>query len=360
MTKCIKGPALLLLALSVILLSGCAAIGPRSVVTDRFDYNAALSDSWKTQMLLNIVRLRYGDTPIFLDVASVINSYELSGSTSAGASFTFNPSYGNGANVGVAGFFANRPTISYSPLTGERFTRSMMTPIPPSSIFFLVQAGYRADAVFRALVQSVNGIKNRYGGSGRNMPADPAFYDLISKLHQIQQSGALEMRVQKVTDRESTLFVIAGERDEKAEADSREIRKMLGLDPKAGTFNVVYGSIPSNNKEIALLTRSVLQLIIDLGSFVEVPDVHVAEKRALPTLGEKRADGSPVPPMIRIQSGPRHPGDAFAAVPYRDYWFWIDDRDLMSKATFSFLMFIFNLVDTGSKEGAPVITIPAR
>ncbi len=360
MTKYFRAFGLLMLALAATITAGCAAIGPRTVVTDRFDYNAAISDSWKTQMLLNIVKMRYGDPPIYLDVASVINSYELSGSATAGASWTFNPSYGSGANVGALGFFANRPTITYSPMTGEKFTRSMMTPIPPSSIFFLVQAGYRADGVFRGLVQSVNGIRNRFGAAGRNMPADPAFYTLIEKLHQIQEIGVLEMRVQKVTNRESTLFVIGEKRDEKAEADSREVRKMLGLDPNARDFNVVYGSTPSNNKEIALLTRSVLQLVVDLGSFVEVPNVHVEEKRVLPTLIEKRADGSVVPPLIRIHSGTEAPVNAFAAVSYRDHWFWIDDRDIMSKGTFTFLMFVFNLVDTGTKEGAPVITIPVR
>ena len=62
--------------------------------------------------------------------------------------------------------------------------------------------------------------------------------------------------------------------------------------------------------------------------------------------------------MIRIHSGTQSPSNAFTAVLYRDYWFWIDDRDLLSKATFSFIMFIFNLVDTGTKEGTPVVTIP--
>lgn len=36
---------------------------------------------------MNIVRMRYGDAPMFLDVASVINSYTLGGSVSGGASF---------------------------------------------------------------------------------------------------------------------------------------------------------------------------------------------------------------------------------------------------------------------------------
>jgi hypothetical protein len=254
----------------------------------------------------------------------------------------------------------NRPTITYSPMTGERFTRSMMTPLPPSTIFFLVQAGYPADGVFRALVQSVNGINNRYGGAGRNLPADPEFYVLIEKLRKIQDSGNLEMRVTREANRESTLFVLGENLDGKAEADSQQIRKMLGLHLEAREFKVVYGSIPSNDKEIALLTRSVLQMMVDLGSFVEVPDAHVQEKRVSPTLKEQTAEASPVAPMIRIHSGTKRPGDTFAAVSYQGYWFWIDNRDLPSKTTFSFLMFIFNLVDTGMKEGAPVVTIPVR
>jgi len=46
--------------------------------------------------------------------------------------------------------------------------------------------------------------------------------------------------------------------------------------------------------------------------------------------------------------------------PYCNHWFWIDDRDLRSKGFFSFLMFIFTLVETGGKEGVPVVTVPVR
>jgi hypothetical protein len=53
-----------------VLLSftGCASIGPGTVTRDRFDYVTAISDSWKSQMLFNLVKLRYGDAPVFLDV----------------------------------------------------------------------------------------------------------------------------------------------------------------------------------------------------------------------------------------------------------------------------------------------------
>jgi hypothetical protein len=65
------------LRLAGCLLCGCGGIGSHTVAPDRFDYTEALSSSWKQQMLINMVKLRYGDTPVFLDVASVISQYSV-------------------------------------------------------------------------------------------------------------------------------------------------------------------------------------------------------------------------------------------------------------------------------------------
>jgi hypothetical protein len=66
-----------------------------------------------------------------------------------------------------------------------------------------------------------------------------------------------------------------------------------------------------------------------------------------------------VAPLIRIHSSADKPLDAFAAVPYHDRWFWIDDKDHMSKNVFSSMVFIFLLTETGTEQGAPIVTIPA-
>ena len=70
------------------LLAGCTTIGPQSVTRDRFDYNKAISDSWKEQTLLNIVKLRYADMPLFVEVASIVSGYTLESSVNLGANFS--------------------------------------------------------------------------------------------------------------------------------------------------------------------------------------------------------------------------------------------------------------------------------
>ena len=154
------------------------------------------------------------------------------------------------------------------------------------------------------------------------------------------------------------MIVIRGKRDPATDALSMEVRKMLGLATQADDINVVYGAIPKNDKEIAILTRSLLEVLVDLSADIEVPAAHVEEKRVSPTHVGKATSGEKILPLIRIQSSPGKPGDAFVSVPYRNSYFWIDDRDLMSKKIFSFLMFVFTLVETGEKGTVPIVTVP--
>ena len=60
---------------AVLVLSACAALGPSRLSGDHFDYGAAIAISTNEQMLLNLVRLRYNETPVFLDVNTVIAQY---------------------------------------------------------------------------------------------------------------------------------------------------------------------------------------------------------------------------------------------------------------------------------------------
>jgi hypothetical protein len=106
--------SLTLFFISTLALSGCA-VGPGTVARDRFDYTAAISDSWKQQMLFNMVKIRYDDAPVFLDVASIINQYSVESVVDLRFSWA-SPIVGSSTNAQSAGAVArytDRPTITY-------------------------------------------------------------------------------------------------------------------------------------------------------------------------------------------------------------------------------------------------------
>ena len=284
---------------ATLLLSACAGFGPTTISRDRFDYTAAISDSWKHQMLFNMVKIRYGDAPVFMDVSSVISQYQIAGQINLGATVNSNP-WSNSETLGAMGQYVDRPTITFSPILGDKFARSLMAPIPPPAILNLMQAGYPVDLVFRMLVQEINGIRNRFGGEARARSADPEFYVLLEKMRKIQSDGAVGMRVQRKDKEEAALLVFRGKKDPAMEALSLEVRKLLGVNPQANEINVVYGTVPRNDKEIALQTRSLLEVLIDLSADIEVPAAHVQEQRVGPTHVEKMEARGTIPPLIRI------------------------------------------------------------
>ena len=166
--------SVLLAAVAVTsLFTACRSIGPQTIPKDQFDYSTAIADSWKRQMLLNIVKMRYGEPPVFLDVASVINQYSLEGSVNAGANLNAGLTGKDVYSLGGNATWADRPTITYQPLSGDKFTRALLTPVPPDRILWLIQSGFSADFVLRLATRSINGVRNHVDMPGLQHPADP-------------------------------------------------------------------------------------------------------------------------------------------------------------------------------------------
>src|SRR3954465_4562073 len=172
--------------LTVAILAGCAHLGPQTVAVDRFDYSASIADSWKQQTLLNIVKLRYMDLPVFVDVSSIVAGYSMqTGVSINGTLSTQNAVQGNYASVGGQAIYTDRPTITYVPLTGEKFLRGLITPIDPHNIFFMLQSGYAADFILGMAVETLNGVRNRSAAGGVVREADPAFLRALALLRDV-------------------------------------------------------------------------------------------------------------------------------------------------------------------------------
>lgn len=343
-----------LLLLPLALGLGCTRVPPSNIPKDRFDYGHAIGESWKRQTLMNVVRLRYGDAPVFLDVASVINSYTRSGTANVGAKVVEAPDPSE-IGVGAAGAWSNTPTVTYLPLLGDKFSKSLLTPIPPVALMQLTQAGWSAHMVYPIALRSVNGIRNQT----RDLPGNPRFGELIMALERIHQMGAVGVRLERGKDGDQMLMLIGSQAAEGQAQEVRTILDALGLEPGLKEFTVAFGAVPRNNREVAMQTRSMIEIMMELGFGVEVPERDAREHRVIGS-GRVVTEGPAWKPIVRIHSGSAAPADAYSSVKYRDTWFWIDDRDVDSKQKFTFLMILFSLAETGQSSAAPVVTVNAR
>ena len=345
-------------------LAGCKSIGPDTVTRDRFDYGEVLGDSWKSQMLLNLVKIRYGDSPVFLDVSSIVAGYSYQRNFSASASgngishgFPEGTTYGT-AGVGVGGSYNDSPTISYTPLQGAKFARSLMSPIPTTALMNVIQTGFPVDQVLRLTAQSVNGLDNRRSLDLGVQPANPEFYALLRDLRRIQNSGDIGMRSDNVGSEVVLQMVLRPKPAAAVENARLNVTKFLGLNPAAREFTVVYGTVQRTNTEIAILSRSIYQVLADLSWSIAVPESDVEKQLVTPTPADDLSSDGTIPPLIRINESDSRPSGAFVAIPYRGHWFWVSDADLPSKRMFSFILFLFTFVETDTAGTAPILTIP--
>ena len=349
-------------AAMLLMLGGCRSIGPGTVARDRYDYSSSISESWKRQTLLNIVKLRYVDPPIFVDVGQIVAGYSLETSLNVGGQISSASAVqGNSLLLGAQGKFIDRPTITYTPLTGNKFIKALMTPLPIESVFFTIQSGWPADGVLLASAASINGLKNQETTVAGVTPPDPEFLRVLELLRSIQRSGAVSMRVQQdAQKKQSSILTFRSQQvGEGTLAEIRELRSLLRLNPETAEFTLVFGGTASNDKELAVITRSLLHIMGTMAAQVEVPPNDVAQGRATPGL-ERAEETAQSSGLVRIHSSNSKPSNAFVTVPYRNEWFWIDDRDLKSKRAFAFMLMLFTLADTGEKESLPLITIPAQ
>jgi hypothetical protein len=337
----------------ILLSAGCGSIGPNKVTRDRVDYSHSLADSWKEQMLLNIIKVRYLDLPIFLDVGQLVTSYSLESSVNLGGTLT---SAGGIGTLGAQGRYTDRPTITYMPMTGEKFLAGFLTPIPPLNVFALVQSGYEADFILELCLDSFNGLFNRPSSIASRRQPDPEFFHVLSLMREVQDAGAFGMRLEQPEGRDYAIVFFFRDHNvsEEIKAKAAEVRRLLDVETKQMQFELVYSPMHGGPGKLGVGTRSLLQMLQALSLGISIPEAH-RQLELIPPMMEISENENA---LLRVHSGPNKPDNGFVAVPYEDQWFWIAQDDWKSKNTFSSILFLFTLSDSGGKENLPTITIP--
>jgi hypothetical protein len=252
---------------------------------------------------------------------------------------------------GASGKFTDRPTITYRPRTGSEFAKNMVEPIPPHGVLFLIQAGYSARLILPPCVDSINGLRAGSGSMDGFRAPDEGYTRLVESLFRAQQLGVLGMRVEEGTDKRRSTVVFFHQRDltpeEKETLD--EIRSLLRLDPERNSFKVGYSTGPGGGDSIVMLTRSVLAILFQLATQIDVPPEDEKKGYTIPA----RPGGVR---LIRVQTG-RPPDDAFVKARYQDDWFWIANSDLLSKRAFAFVTLLSNFAETSRAPAPTLVTV---
>jgi hypothetical protein len=369
----------LLLGLAVSLIqalnTGCATSAPVTVRRDRFNFNDAGAESTKEQILLNIVRLRYGEPIYFVDIGSMLSHYALSTGGSY-ANYTSDLNVWNNPGLravynmrgepvpgshtwGANLEYTDSPTITYTPLTGEEFARRVMAPIPPTTIIYLSKSGWSIDRLLECCVQQINDVGNSPIHEMRQAaaPDTARFRRLAGLLKKVQDMGYLRMGVESDAGQGETYLYMQPLSGELKSAE-HELRTLLDLPAEGPTrLKLTSSDVRTQPNEVAMRTRSLLATMYALAQAIPVPAEHRRTHQASDRSSQDAEEDDSR--WLRVEYSRLPQVDPFAQVFHNGYWFYIDKSDWSSKRTFSLLTYLFSLQSTATAQASPVITVPA-
>jgi hypothetical protein len=341
------------------LLAGCSVMGPAAIRSGRLAYNDAISETDNQQLLMEILHNRYEERGSLLAVASV--TANVSVTTSAGIELGFgdNDNYaGNLVPFGAQAVYEENPTISYTPVQGDKYSRQLMSPLPVTALAQL--AGTLADPadVYTTLVSSVNGIQNPDFLFSAGEP-DPRFSRFVTIMATLTHANILHWV--ESPQHKGSFSVLIHHHAPTYSAEVKELFHLLGLPVPADlTAQVILPvSLALDGREsggIGIITRSVYRLMEVLSAAVAVPeeDQRDGVTASYPELGLAGKD-------LQIRHSTSRPQRAAVAVKYRDGWFYIDDTDKATKRYFRLLGTLWSVTiaeSAGKGAAAPVLTVP--
>jgi hypothetical protein len=352
-------------AAALLCLSGCgrflgpkATLGPGAIARGRAIYNEVISYTNNQQTLGLIVRARYGEPAGLLSVASV--TANLRTTASAGSQFGIGPSanyQGNIVPLSLGLAYEENPTIAYTPLQGERYAKSMLSPLGLDVMVLLLGIERAPQQLISMLVKQVNGLQNPMYGPPQGRAAFRDSVDLLARLE-----GAGQATWGATSTQDGTFALVIHDYAPGNRAVVRELLRKWNLPASLGQgdrdivlpLNLGYGD--GTRPELNVQTRSVYDLIELAASSVEVPPEHVARGLANPGPDER----SPLHDLLRIQSSPNAPStDVLVAVRHRGHWFFIGADDGVSKLTFRLLQALIGMrLVEGTPQTTPTLTIP--
>ncbi len=399
-----------LLATACVVAAGCS-VGPNVLRTNRAGYNVAAQRSANEQLLLNMVRLKYREPMLFLQIGSISSHFNYSANASVSGTFPEGAADTHAAGLGAS--ISEQPTLTYTPLDGQAFANRILTETDMGTFTLLVRGGWSIGTLMRIMVERLGPLCNYPSASeaGQEPTSYERFIELTRLWQRCQRAGDLRflsLPGQPVTVADNvpaeevdvSAIIAAGEAGytlepkvgnrfrlqasgtpalvveivyPDAEAADRADR-LLGIEPERilrGDGTVVqrirlvashtyYGREEVGADEVPIQLRSYSDLLYYVAQGIAVPQQH--EAKGL-TKVYRDLEGHPVDrrrftrDLLDVRCSAMPPAGAFVAVPYRGRWFYIDDSDTASKDAFTLISIIFAL-QSDEQKAMPLLTLP--
>ncbi len=273
----------LFLILIVLASGGCfRGIGPQSIPPDRTAYIEALGDSWREQLLFNIVKLRYHDALTFLDVSGITQAYTLNAAVNAsnvigwgaetrtratgGATTSDSTVLGivpsNGLTAGFSGYYQSTPTITYTPIAGEVIKSTIFSPLKPSDLFHALIAGWQVDFIIPYCFLSINNVQ----GILQNPSEISGMIKLVKLWKELDEANAISFKFEplKPEDNEAGNDEGAkGKPDNKGEKTNGPKPKPTQQDKLADNLVEFTNNLVKKQKEEASKKEETAYIILD-------------------------------------------------------------------------------------------------
>ncbi len=347
-----------IMAVSIVMLCGCSAVGPAAIRDGRIAYNQAITQTNNQQMLMNVIHNRYEERSVLLAVASVTANVRLTAASAVQIGIGDRDNYvGNLVPFAGGAVYEENPTISYSVVEGERYYRQLMLPVPVDSFAQLARTLSSADHIYPILISSINDIQNpEFLASGEE--PDPRFDRFVAIMSELKKARRLDWMARATPPGEHVLVINDYEKTYASQVD--ELLDLLGLPMRQpGSNRITIPIVRSHDGReeggIGVTTRSVFDLVEILSAAVEIPerDQRAGAATQFPPMGK-------VGQALRIHFSESRPDDAYVAVPLRGGWFYIEDADLVTKRYFRVLTTLWGVAIAAGSGGSPspVLTVP--
>ncbi|MFM7136131.1 MAG: hypothetical protein ACKO1M_03545 [Planctomycetota bacterium] len=386
-------------------------MGSWAIRGTRLHYNQSFSHTASQELLLNIVRMRYGEVPTFLDLPNINSVMEAKVDGSGGQ-------LGDNLTQGVfGGLFGLRdePTLAYQPRSGDNLAESLIQALT-AEILLDVPPGGDTRTFLLAFVDSINGVRNcptATSLSSRVLQPNDDYRYAVDLVIGLQSRGAIKVRVGKQEEqahdaipvaaatgedvvlaaKEGFVYDVFDERVRLVErkrfvalaiqphelqaADLEEVVRLFHLEPGRSAYRIesqenvevdlgsdeaIVGASQAATDVITLNVRSGYQVLAFLSKGVDVPEPHVRRGTVhlFQGLDGRSFDGRQLTRgLFQVCVQKHRPLRSDLAVHYRGYWFYIPESDVQSRATLNQVKMAIDLQSQAGNAG-PVLTLPLR